>query len=273
VFYYHPISHVALYVGGGMQVAATQPGEGVRLQAIHTGVVGYGRPAGGGGGVVPMVRPAVAPARDLADVRPARAPATPAARGVVHPPKVELVMVDRWVRQDNGVWRVRFPMTHLAVAGDTLTSVGRQERRSWQQLWAANYRTVPNPDRVAVGQVLLIPVANAPGMNLPALEPPRRVAHAASRAARRRHRRAAPDVGWSIWDKIAQCESGGNWAADTGNGFYGGLQFTQSSWQAAGGTGVPQDASRAEQIAVAQRLQRMQGWGAWPVCSAEAGVR
>ena len=76
----------------------------------------------------------------------------------------------------------------------------------------------------------------------------------------------------SVWDRIAQCESGGNWHINTGNGFYGGLQFTLSTWRGYGGTGMPQDASREQQIAVAQRVQAAQGWGAWPVCSRKAGV-
>lgn len=76
----------------------------------------------------------------------------------------------------------------------------------------------------------------------------------------------------STWDQIAACESGGNWATNTGNGFYGGLQFTQSSWNAAGGSGSPADASRDEQIARAQVLQSRQGWGAWPACSSKLGL-
>ncbi|GAC1387512.1 MAG: hypothetical protein NVS1B7_0780 [Candidatus Saccharimonadales bacterium] len=77
----------------------------------------------------------------------------------------------------------------------------------------------------------------------------------------------------SVWDRIARCESGGNWAINTGNGFYGGLQFTLSSWRAVGGSGFPNEASRDEQIARAIMLQARQGWGAWPVCSAKAGLR
>uniref|UniRef100_UPI000A4D6098 transglycosylase family protein n=1 Tax=Streptomyces specialis TaxID=498367 RepID=UPI000A4D6098 len=75
------------------------------------------------------------------------------------------------------------------------------------------------------------------------------------------------------WDAVAQCESGGDWAINTGNGYYGGLQFSQSSWEAAGGT---QYASRADlaskdqQIATAEQLLAMQGPGAWPVCGARA---
>lgn len=74
------------------------------------------------------------------------------------------------------------------------------------------------------------------------------------------------------WDALAQCESGGNWAINTGNGYYGGLQFSLSSWAAAGGTGNPAAASKAEQIRVAENLLQMQGWGAWPSCAAKLNL-
>ena len=70
----------------------------------------------------------------------------------------------------------------------------------------------------------------------------------------------------SGWDAVAQCESGGNWAADTGNGFYGGLQFRKSTWREFGGMGSPAKASREEQIAVANRVLDEQGPYAWPRC-------
>ena len=76
----------------------------------------------------------------------------------------------------------------------------------------------------------------------------------------------------STWDALAQCESGGNWSINTGNGFSGGLQFTSSTWSAYGGTGSPQNASREQQIAVAERVQASQGWGAWPSCSSQLGL-
>ncbi|MFJ3385488.1 MULTISPECIES: transglycosylase family protein [unclassified Curtobacterium] len=76
----------------------------------------------------------------------------------------------------------------------------------------------------------------------------------------------------STWDALAQCESGGNWAINTGNGYYGGLQFTQSTWTANGGTGSPVNASRETQIAVAEHVLASQGWGAWPACSAKLGL-
>ncbi|MDQ0729269.1 LysM peptidoglycan-binding domain-containing protein [Arthrobacter sp. B1I2] len=76
----------------------------------------------------------------------------------------------------------------------------------------------------------------------------------------------------STWDALAQCESSGNWSINTGNGFSGGLQFTPSTWAAYGGTGSPADASREQQIAVAERVQASQGWGAWPSCAAQLGL-
>lgn len=84
---------------------------------------------------------------------------------------------------------------------------------------------------------------------------------------------AAPD---NVWDRVAQCESGGNWAINTGNGFQGGLQFTPSTWRSFGGSQFASSANRAsreEQIAVAEKVLAGQGWGAWPVCSSKAGAR
>lgn len=68
------------------------------------------------------------------------------------------------------------------------------------------------------------------------------------------------------WDAVAACESGGNWATSTGNGYHGGLQFTLGTWHANGGTGMPEHASRDEQIRVANNVLRTQGIRAWPVC-------
>ncbi|BCW69877.1 transglycosylase family protein [Arthrobacter sp. NicSoilB8] len=76
----------------------------------------------------------------------------------------------------------------------------------------------------------------------------------------------------SVWDSLAQCESSGNWATNTGNGYTGGLQFSQSTWAAYGGTGSAANASREQQIAVAEKVQASQGWGAWPACAAKLGL-
>jgi LysM repeat protein len=76
------------------------------------------------------------------------------------------------------------------------------------------------------------------------------------------------------WDAVAQCESGGNWSINTGNGFYGGLQFSRSTWKAYGGTAyanTADNASRSEQIRIAEKVLDGQGIGAWPVCGKKGG--
>ena len=79
--------------------------------------------------------------------------------------------------------------------------------------------------------------------------------------------------GSTVWDRLAQCESGGNWAINTGNGYYGGLQFSLGTWQAYGGPGMPHTASRETQIAIATKVRDAAGgYGAWPGCAAKLGL-
>ena len=88
---------------------------------------------------------------------------------------------------------------------------------------------------------------------------------------------SAPSVSdGSVWDRLAQCESGGNWSINTGNGFSGGLQFTKSTWLAFGGgqyAPVAHQASREQQISIGKKVQAGQGWGAWPSCTSQLGIR
>jgi resuscitation-promoting factor RpfA len=90
---------------------------------------------------------------------------------------------------------------------------------------------------------------------------------------------AAPSVSPesnATWDRLAMCESTQNWEADTGNGFKGGLQFTDSTWNEFGGeqfASAPDEASREEQIRVAKKVQDQQGWNAWPTCSEKLGLQ
>jgi nucleoid-associated protein YgaU len=80
----------------------------------------------------------------------------------------------------------------------------------------------------------------------------------------------------SQWNALAKCESGGNWHINTGNGFYGGLQFSAGTWRAYGGgayASTANKASREQQITVAAKVAKAQGWGAWPSCSIKAGIR
>lgn len=107
-----------------------------------------------------------------------------------------------------------------------------------------------------------------PGADRPLARHATPPAHRASRSHPREH---LGDT--AVWEELAGCESTHRWDANTGNGFYGGLQFTLSSWRAVGGTGYPHQASRAEQIRRGRALQRLQGWGAWPVCSRKLGLR
>ncbi|OKI37478.1 transglycosylase [Streptomyces sp. TSRI0281] len=86
---------------------------------------------------------------------------------------------------------------------------------------------------------------------------------------------SAATTGNSQWDALVNCEASGNWSANTGNGFSGGLQFTPSTWQAFGGHQYAASAHQAtaqQQIAVAEKVLAAQGPGAWPVCSAKAGM-
>ena len=86
---------------------------------------------------------------------------------------------------------------------------------------------------------------------------------------------AASAADGATWDALAQCESGGDWAINTGNGYYGGLQFSPSTWQAFGGGAYASRAdlaTREEQIATAEKTLATQGWGAWPACSAKLGL-
>jgi uncharacterized protein YabE (DUF348 family) len=87
--------------------------------------------------------------------------------------------------------------------------------------------------------------------------------------------RPTPTVSNSgIWDAIAQCESGGNWHINTGNGYYGGLQFSAGTWTAYGGGAYAPTAdlaTREQQIAIGEKVQAAQGWGAWPTCAAGVG--
>jgi hypothetical protein len=92
---------------------------------------------------------------------------------------------------------------------------------------------------------------------------------------------AANVVPYGVWDRLADCESGNGvpgsgtarWNINTGNGYYGGVQFALASWRAAGGTGYPHQHTRSEQIRRAERLLELQGWGAWPTCSRKMGLR
>ncbi|HEX7633183.1 MAG TPA: transglycosylase family protein [Candidatus Saccharimonadales bacterium] len=171
------------------------------------------------------------------------------------------------------------PTLVTVQSGDTLESLAEANGTTYVRLFSVN-ADITNPDLIYPGQVLRVPTADEqvtpralPASPVPASAPAPVAAPAAPTT------KAVPAVapavssaGDGVWDRIAACESGGNWGIDTGNGFYGGLQFTLSSWQAVGGSGSPNEASREEQISRAQMLQGRQGWGAWPACTAKLGI-
>jgi LysM repeat protein len=166
--------------------------------------------------------------------------------------------------------------------GDYLAKIADENQTTYPRLYDAN-PDVQNPNLIYPGQKLRVPTADeqltdrSPAQVAPApvASAPVKITPKRTPAPRPAPVRSAPvAVGdGSVWDRLAQCESGGNWHINTGNGFYGGLQFTLGSWHGVGGVGLPSDASREEQIARAQMLQARQGWGAWPACTAKLGIR
>lgn len=158
--------------------------------------------------------------------------------------------------------------------GDTLAAIAEEHGikgdDGWRRIFDANEK-LDNPDLIVPGQVLRIP-DKGEKVKQRDLPEARRSQTAASRSSDRTSTPASAPSG-SVWTRLAACESGGNWSANTGNGYYGGLQFSLSSWRAVGGSGYPHEASAGTQIAMGQRLQARQGWGAWPGCSAKLGLR
>ena len=167
--------------------------------------------------------------------------------------------------------------------GDSLSKLAKRAKlTSWRPLWDLN-KKIAHPNLIYPGQKLLIPAKGEkirsrplPALALTRVVSVERSAAPASSSSSRRstvtRSASTSSVGGSVWDRLAQCESGGNWGTNTGNGYSGGLQFSQGTWAANGGTGSAHNASRAEQIRVAERVRASQGWGAWPTCSAKLGL-
>jgi LysM repeat protein len=156
------------------------------------------------------------------------------------------------------------------VPGDSLAKIAEAKGTTYIRLFDANPQ-IASPDIIHPGDTVRIP---APDEQLPdrlATAPAPDPAPAPVQPAP--VQTAEATTTGSVWDDLADCESGGNWNSNTGNGYYGGLQFSQGTWEANGGTGNPADASREQQIAVGEKVQASQGWGAWPACSSKLGLR
>ena len=177
------------------------------------------------------------------------------------------------------------PGSYTVRPGDTLSVIaarGYGNAADWPAVWWANRRQVPDPAMITAGERLHLPgspqvppwLARAALAALaapPAPAAPVSAGPAAPAAPAPASRPAPASPGGVNWAAIAACESGGNWSASTGNGFYGGLQFTEQTWLGYGGGRYAPSANLAtpaQQIAVARQVLAGQGIGAWPVCGA-----
>ncbi|MBO0773589.1 MAG: transglycosylase family protein [Actinobacteria bacterium] len=176
--------------------------------------------------------------------------------------------------------------SYTVRSGDTLTAIAHRtygRAADWPGVWWANRHRISNPNAITAGQKLRLPASPREGEGvtsaalaaIPQQAPaPSQPSHttadpAPSQSPPASSAPAPSSSGGVNWSAIAQCESGGNWSTNTGNGFYGGLQFTEQTWQAYGGgqyAARPDLATPAQQIAVAQKVLAGQGIGAWPVC-------
>jgi LysM repeat protein len=156
--------------------------------------------------------------------------------------------------------------------GDTLSGIAQQEGISnWQLLYQDNLSVVgDNPNLIFPGQILQIPGTDQTLSPVSSISTASPVQVTVVQHNSDNNNNSVQDPASSInWDAVAQCESGGDWSIDTGNGFYGGLQFTESTWLAYGGgkyAAYANEASQAEQETVANAVLAGQGIGAWPVC-------
>lgn len=174
--------------------------------------------------------------------------------------------------------------------GDSLSKIAKKHDTTYKRLFDAN-TDIKHPDVIYPGDEVRIPakdeelasrdlpaapVATPAPVAAPVATPApvqQYVAPTPQPTTRSAAQPADSNVDGGVWDRLAQCESGGNWAINTGNGYYGGIQFSQQSWNAVGGSGLPSNASKAEQINRAEKLLAIQGWGAWPACSSKLGLR
>lgn len=162
------------------------------------------------------------------------------------------------------------PIIVIVAPGDSLTLIAERHLTTYKRLFDANPGIV-NPNIISVGQAIRIPVVDEliPSRELPVIVNTPIVPKSSAAQAS-----SVPTVAsGSVWDQLARCESGGNWAINTGNGYYGGLQFSLSTWRAVGGSGLPSENSRDEQIARAEILLARSGWGQWPACTKMLGLR
>ncbi len=172
------------------------------------------------------------------------------------------------------------PVMVTVQPGDYLAKIAEENETTYVRIFDANEQ-IQNPDVINPGQELRIPAADEQLASRVAAAPvPVAVvtqsyqphAYSAPAAAP-----AAPVASGSVWDQLAQCEAGGNWQINTGNGYSGGLQFAPGTWTGNGGgqyAATANQATREQQIAVAETIRaKSGGYGAWPACSSKLGLR
>lgn len=168
------------------------------------------------------------------------------------------------------------PKTYTVQGGDSLSSIAQdQQLDSWRPLWNAN-TDLTNPDLIYPGQQLTVPTGPTNDRPLPAGMVQQPVSNYTPqtyhtytnyqpRAAVGNYRAANYAAGaGGLFARIRQRESGGNYAENTGNGYYGAYQFNLGTWRGVGGSGLPSDASPAEQDMRAQMLYNQRGCSPWP---------
>lgn len=162
--------------------------------------------------------------------------------------------------------------------GDSLSAIAEAHDTTYQRIFNAN-ESVADPDVINLGQKLRIPAADE---QLPERALPASTAPAAESLVQPEIQTssdvvpAAPVAETGVWDQLAQCESSGNWSINTGNGYSGGLQFVHSTWIANGGGNyapMAHEATREQQIAVAETIRGKSGFNPWPACADKLGLR
>jgi LysM repeat protein len=154
---------------------------------------------------------------------------------------------------------------------DTLEKIAKENDTTYPRLFDANL-AIKDPNIIFVGDKIRIPDPKEDLTSRTVTQAPDQTA-GYKKASSNYVKNVSAVVNGGVWDRLAACESGGNWSINTGNGYYGGLQFTQATWNAVGGSGSPSQATKSEQIKRGKILQARSGWGQWPACSAKLGLR
>lgn len=213
-----------------------------------------------------------------------------AVPAIAHPAPAEQV-AQAAVAEDKATGGPAASTIHVVARGESLSAIaasyGYTGRDDWRIIYDANPTKLTDPNLIVAGLHLRIPTADErfvrralpvyeQAVAVPGARRPGRASRASRSASAAPAAGGASTAGGEVWDRLAACESGGNWSTNTGNGYRGGLQFHPKTWEGAGGgqyAASAEQASRDQQIEVAKRVQASQGWKAWPACSRKLGLR